>query len=191
MRTHALPLPSSSPVADPSGTWIERIRAGDTAAFEALFRTFAPALCAFVAPYVGSRAVAEDLVQELFLAIWRRRDVLHIEGPVRAYLFTAAKHRALNHLEQEQSREGCHTRWLERVDVSTSSDGGMLLDVLDVQQAVEQLPARCRLIFTLSRQHGMSYGEIASTLGLSVKTVEVQVGRALKTLRARLRANFG
>ncbi len=59
-----------------------------------------------------------------------------------------------------------------------------LLELLDLQDAIERLPARCRLIFTLSRQQDMSYGEIARSLGLSVKTVEVQMGRALKALRA-------
>src|SRR5215216_5650542 len=82
--------------------WVERIRAGDEPAFEALFRALAPGLCALVTRYVGARAVAEEIVQDLFLELWTRRSELSIDQSIAAYLFTAARNRALNHRKRER-----------------------------------------------------------------------------------------
>ena len=183
--------PWGSAAAPPSDAdLVARIRAGDERAFEALFRAFAPGLCALVSRYVGSPAVAEELVQDLFLALWQQRAQLSVDRSVSSYLCTAARNRALNHLRRERLAQ----RWRheatppERVPVadSASPTEGELLELLELQDAIGQLPARCRLIFTLNRQQEMTYGEIAASLGLSIKTVETQMGRALKALRARL-----
>jgi RNA polymerase sigma-70 factor, ECF subfamily len=171
-----------SSLAHQSVEWLARIREGDEAAFESLFRAFAPGLCAFVARYVGSRAVGEELVQDLFLRVWQKRAELSVEQGVATYLYTAARNRAINYLRHEARAAGS-TAVIGHIDASQPSEGE-LLELLDLHDAIERLPARCRLIFTLSRQHDMTYAEIARSLGLSVKTVEVQMGRALKALRS-------
>ena len=169
--------------------WLERIRAGDAAAFEALFRALAPGLCALATRYIGSRAVAEEIVQDLFFDLWTRRAQLEIGQSLTSYLYVAARHRALNHLRRE--RQAARFRGLSLLvadERDCASPGeAELLDALELQEAIERLPTRCRLVFTLSRNQDMSYGEIASALGLSVKTVETQMGRALRSLRERLR----
>ena len=185
-------LPHRLPYQGPE--WIERIRSGDEAAFEALFRAFAPGLCALATRYVRSRAVAEELVQELFLDLWVRREQLVVEQAISAYLCTATRNRALNHLRRENRldawRQGAsdptRTGEFGRMD-RRMPDETALLDALELQDAVAQLPARCRLIFTLNRQQEMTDAEIANSLGLSITTVETQMGRALKSLRERLR----
>lgn len=189
MPREALPgmsVPHRLPYHGPE--WLERVRSGDEAAFEALFRAFAPGLCALAARYVGSRAVAEELVQDLFLDLWTRRAHLVVERSVVSYLQTAMRNRALNHLRHER-RVVAPLPDETRPDAPDAAAPGEseLLDALELQDAIEHLPARCRLIFTLSRQQDMSYGEIASSLGLSIKTVETQMGRALRSLRERLR----
>ncbi|MEP6730249.1 MAG: RNA polymerase sigma-70 factor [bacterium] len=167
--------------------WIERIRSGDEAAFEALFRAFAPGLCSVATRQLRSRAEAEELVQELFLDLWRRRGQLAIEQGLSSYLYTAVRNRVLNHAKREQrfAPWSAASGLPEEFDTSSSSETE-LLDALEVQDAIDQLPPRCRLIFTLNRQQEMTYSEIAKSLGLSIKTVETQMGRALKTLRVRL-----
>jgi RNA polymerase sigma-70 factor (ECF subfamily) len=167
--------------------WVQRIRLGDEAAFESLFRAFAPGLCAFLGRYVESRAVAEDLVQDLFLTLWHKREELQITGTVDSYLFGAARNRALNYLRHERVTDRFRTSILERGEPHGSSEEGEILEMLEVQGAVETLPARCRLIFSLHHHHGLTYAEIARSLGLSVKTVETQMGRALKALRTWVR----
>jgi RNA polymerase sigma-70 factor (ECF subfamily) len=171
--------------------WIARIRQGDQAAFESLFRAFAPGLCAYAARYVESTQVAEDIVQDLFLSLWRNRERLSIDQSVPSYLLAAARNRAINHLRHERVAKRWETRVVGRIETSTPSDEAELLEMLDLQDGIERLPARCRLIFALSRQQGMSYSEIAQSLGLSVKTVEVQIGRALRALRAWTRRSLG
>jgi RNA polymerase sigma-70 factor (ECF subfamily) len=167
--------------------WLERIRAGDEAAFEALFRAFAPGLCALAARYTGSRAVAEELVQDLFLDLWTRRTHLVVDRSLASYLQTAMRHRSLNHLRHERRLVAAPAEDRAAEPDASAPGESELLDALELQDAIEHLPARCRLVFTLSRRQDMSYGEIAASLGLSIKTVETQMGRALKALRERLR----
>jgi RNA polymerase sigma-70 factor (ECF subfamily) len=167
-----------------------------------LFRAFAPGLVAFVVRYVRSAAVAEELVQDVFLSVWRARATLAVEGEAGAYLYAAARNRALSHLARERTaarfRAGVAGRPGDPA-VGTAGGGALpdvadprtpreddLLALLELQEAVAALPARCRLVFTMQRQQGLSYGEIAQALGLSIKTVETQMGRALKALRAHL-----
>jgi len=172
--------------------WLARIQCGDPVAHEALFRVFAPGLYAFLSRYVRSSAIAEDLVQDLFLAVWTHRERLHIDGSIRTYLFTAARNRALNHLKHEKIADRFRVAMLDRVDASDPSAPGEsdFLAAMEVQTAIDRLPPRCRLIFTMSRQQDMTYNQIACELGISVKTVEVQMGRALKSLRAQHRESI-
>ena len=169
--------------------WIERIRAGDEAAFEALFRALAPGLCALVTRYVKSRQIAEELVQDLFFDLWNRRARLVVDQAITSYLFVAARNRALNYVKRERRVvpwNASATKDLDETDPAAPGEAE-LLDALELQDAIEHLPARCRLIFTLHRHQEMTYGEIAKSLGLSIKTVETQMGRALHALRDRLR----
>jgi RNA polymerase sigma-70 factor, ECF subfamily len=169
----------------PQGSdWVRQIREGDQAAFETLFRTCAPGLCAFVTRYVGSRSAAEDVVQDLFLSLWKKREELEITGPIDTYLYRAARNRALNQLRHTRVEDRFRTAVLERDDGATTSPEVEILEMLEVQEALQTLPARCRLVFTLHHHQGLTYAGIARSLGLSIKTVETQMGRALKSLRA-------
>jgi len=176
----------------PAGhSWFARIRDGDLDAFDELFRTMYPVLCDFALRYVDSAAVAEDLVQDVFVAVWRRRSRLGTEGSELAFLFTATRNRALDHLRRERLRKRWNREQAVRQDVAAgSSPAEHQTDLAAVSAAYEaslsRMPDRRRDVFLLSREAGYSYAEIARQLGISVKTVEVQMGRALKTLRRDL-----
>lgn len=165
--------------------WAQRLRDGDEAVYETLFRTFSPGLCAFLTRYVGERAIAEELVQDVFLALWNQRATLHLTGSVQAYLYTAARNRALNALQHERVADRFRVTTLQRMTVVEAVVHGEAecIAALEFSDAMARLPTRCRLVFTLQRTHGMTYGEVAACLGISVKTVETQMGRALRTLR--------
>jgi RNA polymerase sigma-70 factor (ECF subfamily) len=166
--------------------WLDRLRGGDERAFEALFRAFTPGLVAMVARYVRSRPVAEELVQELFLTLWRRRLTLDVKQGVSTYLYVAARNRALAHLRHERVVAQHAVSVVGRLDDPSSPADTDLLAMLDLQEAIEQLPAQCKLVFRLSRQQGMPNAGIAAFLDISVKTVEAHLTRALRILRGRL-----
>lgn len=177
-----------SAIAHLSGPqWMERIRHGDKGAFEALFEAYAPGLCAYLARYIHSRDEAEDVVQEIFFRLWRQREEIQIAGSISSYLFLAAKHRALDHIRHEKVVDRFTARHAAWSEDSLGSNEAVLLTLLEVNDAIAQLPARRKLIFNLSREQGMTHGEIAGSLGLSIKTVETQIGLALKALRAVLK----
>lgn len=161
----------------------------ERAGFEKLFRTHYAPLVTFAAGMVGSADAAEDLVQEVFIAIWRRRADMAPHSIPRAYLYKAVRHRALNTLRHDRiARESAVPA---EHSFAGSPEDDLLLGELEsaVQAAISRLPERARLIFTLSRDQGLTYAEIARVTGVSIKTVETQMGRALRALRQSLAAS--
>jgi len=162
--------------------------APDVAAFEGVFRTHYAPLCDYVYSYVRSRAVAQELVQDLFLRLWERAPTA-AETLAAPYLYTAARNRAVGHLRRERvaaawaNDPACAAR-----AAPPAADEPLreheLRAALD--NAVAALPERCRLVFTLSRYRRLSNADIARMLSISVNTVEQQMWRALKTLRVKL-----
>jgi RNA polymerase sigma-70 factor (family 1) len=169
--------------------WVERIRAGDSAAFDALFHAYHAPLCAFAYRYVAARDLAEEIVQEVFLYVWERRQTWDVRTSVKNYLFTAVRNASLSYLRHERvvrRRQAETVELFARPGESADADTRTAELVAAVRRAVGRLPERCRLIFTLHREQGLTYAEIASVLEISPKTVEVQMGRALKALRKTL-----
>ena len=161
---------------------------GATPEFDALFMAHYSRLCQLAYRMTGSRVVAEDIVQDLFLTIWARGAGTSLDDPV-AYLYTAIRNRSITHVRRERWRMSTlATRamelWRDRAPESDPTDAGDI--AVAVNRAIQELPARRREIFTLHREQHLSYAEIARVLGISIKTVETQMGRALKLLRARL-----
>jgi RNA polymerase sigma-70 factor (ECF subfamily) len=172
---------------------VARIRAGDVQAFESLFKSYYPDLRTFVDTYVD-RATSDEVLQELFLALWRRREAWTPAGGVRAYLFAAARNQALNAIRQRKSA----SRVVEECAADGSIPGANQSDRNPAQQlstneiesacreAIHNLPESNRLVMMLRWDYGMSHAEIAFVLGTSIKGVEAELGRGLKTLGARL-----
>ena len=167
---------------------LERLRRGDTSAFDTIFRTWYGPLVGTAERMLRDRAVAEELVQDVMLELWRRRETLAADGSAQAYLFQATRNRVLNHLRHLRIEQRSEPEIRGESSPSPRADSALVHEELDVavQKAVQALPDRCREVFELSRVHGLKYAEIAKTLGISVKTVEAQMGKALRHLRYRL-----
>jgi len=177
---------------------IDRIRAGDAAAFEQLFRAYQLELREFANRYVDSWETAEELVHDVFVAIWGRRQECTVQGGVRAYLFGAVRNRALSHLR----RELLERRWrasadrgpIGDADLHSENEGQGNLEREErarlVSQVLAELPERCRLAVTLRWQRQLSYAEIGEVMGISIKTVEIHLTRGAKMLRERYREVF-
>ena len=172
---------------------LRRVDAADARAFEALFREHYVALCRFADHYLRDHGAAEDLVQDLFAALWTSGALNDVRGSVRAYLFAAVRNRALNvrkrrlverdwqrHEAAPEVRE-LHPSPAQPDDLLASAERDERL-----ADAIEALPERCRLVMRLRWREQLSYAEIASVLGISVKGVEIQLSRGLHALRARL-----
>ncbi len=167
---------------------LARLRRGDEGAFDAVFRAYYAPLVGLADSVLRHRALAEEVAQEVMLELWRRRETLAVEESLRAYLFQAARNRALNHLRHRKVEQRGEPHARGESVAPAAADALLVEDEIEVavRRAVAELPDRCREVFELSRVHGLKYAEIARTLGISVKTVEAQMGKALKTLRERL-----
>ena len=171
--------------------WFERSVQGDVAAFESLYRYLHGPLRDFATSYLRSRETAEEIVQDVFLAVWRGRSTLRLRGSVKSYFYIAVKNRALNEIKrgkvQQRSSELLSREELVRTSVNEAEDQ-LTRDelVAAVQIEIDRLPPRMRQAYTLYYQHDLSYAEIATVMGTAVKTVENQLARALRTICAAL-----
>lgn len=171
----------------------EHVRRGDPTAFNDLFHAHYEALCRYACCYVHSPEVAEDLVQDVFFDLWKRRCSWHPERSAKAFLFGAVRNQTLNFNRRVRAQN-----YLRRHDaadrLSSRENPEQALQYTELarvaQRAISDLPERRRQIFILSREHDLTYAEIATTLEISVKTVETQMGRALRQLRGRLRSQL-
>lgn len=169
---------------------VHRVRTGDEGAFEEIFRIYYARLVAFACTSVDSQASAEELVQDVFLQIWARRDRWIVERSLAAYLFRAVRYRTSNarrSLRLERAYNAELARSIEP-EASTPSDAGLREAEIGaaLAHALALLPERPRQVFLLSRRQGLSYNEIADVLGIALKTVEMHMGRALAQLRTSL-----
>jgi RNA polymerase sigma-70 factor (ECF subfamily) len=174
--------------------WVESIRTGDVPAFEAMFRAYKNDLGAFVTSWVHSREAAEEVIQDLFLHLWKQRHEWQPAVPLNIYLFRAARNRAIDYLRHQRVEMEFRERIAQRHDEGFAprpplrgdevAQGAELEDA--IERAVSTLPPRCQEVFRLSRYHHLSYAEVAQVMRISTKTVEVQMGRALTALRRRL-----
>jgi RNA polymerase sigma-70 factor (ECF subfamily) len=171
---------------------IARIRAGDERAFEQLFHRYYRELCVYAARVDRSPGAAEEIVQEVFFRVWRRREQLLLVQTLSSYLYAAVRNVALNRLARAHTED----RWRaskrsEQLDVPIAApppDEEIRATEMAVaiDQAVSALPPRCREAFLLRRQQQLSYAEIAQVMHTSPKTVEIQIGKALQLLRKSL-----
>jgi RNA polymerase sigma-70 factor (ECF subfamily) len=181
---------------EPGRELASRIRDGDTGAFEELFLSTHAMLCEVVDAYVRSQDVSEEIVQDIYCALWLRRHRLEIRTSLRAYLLTAARNRALHHLRHREVED----RWVERTSTSMESEpdaGAMPTEIADeagefddllqeLRQAIEELPPRTRAAVILRWRHGLRNVDVALALGVSVKAVEKLLHNAKRRLRSLL-----
>ena len=157
----------------------------DYNAFESLFKKMYNPLCQFCIKFVKSPEVAEELVSDVFFSIWKNRNRLIISSP-KAYLFTSVRNKAFDHLRKVKKQVHCDIENATNLPADTANSQDILVLhelTASMEQSIARLPKQCRLIYELSRDQGLKYKEIATILQVSVKTVETQMGRALKHLR--------
>jgi RNA polymerase sigma-70 factor (ECF subfamily) len=153
--------------------------------FHALYVRFRPGLSSFAASIVKNHEDADEIVNDVFVTIWEKQQLLILDDSLKNYLFTAVKNRCLNHIKK--ARLPFADMPDEFLAVSPEHSADRILEGKELQnhitRLIEQLPAKCKQVFLLSRMFDLSYKEIAEIMDISTKTVENQIGIALKFLK--------
>lgn len=166
---------------------------GQKEEFESFFRLFYTDLCKFVYSYTQDRDISKDIVQSVFLKVWEQKDFWNDLESAKSYLYKSVRNEALNYKKHQKVKRDKHSElrirvkeWKETYEQERSKSRKVEI----IQKGIEELPDRCKEIFKLSRESGLTYKEIAKVLGLSVKTVETQMGRAFRSLRSFVQDNW-
>jgi len=158
----------------------------DELAYASLYKHCFPSLTRFAYSYIKSREIAEEIASDVLLKIWRLRKKLDTVSDFRLYLYVSTKNTALNELKK-QKRLQHHSLeepaiWMKADDCTPEQQLISAEFLKKIQTAIHRLPPRCRLIYKLIKEDGLKYREAAEVLDLSVKTIEAQMGIALKRL---------
>lgn len=167
-----------------------KIQSGQIPAFEMLFKAYYQPLCRYAGGYIQDPDGAEEIVQAVFIGFWEKRKSIHIETSFKSYLYRAVRNSCLNELKHEKVKQSYLEGELVKDQAhSEPADHLTIQEELDakIRSAIQKLPEQCRLIFTMSRFEELKYQEIADQLNLSVKTVENQMGKALRIMRVQLK----
>jgi len=161
----------------------------DKKLFEQLFRQYFGELCGFARSFVNDDDTAKEITQNVFINLWQNKKQIDTDKSVKSYLFTSVRNRCLNHI-RDNKKFRSNVLDVEIADYETAyeSDAFSVAELeTKVEAALTKLPARCKEVFMLNRFEELKYKEVAERLGISVKTVEVQMSKALKILREELK----
>jgi len=170
---------------------LELLKKGDAKVYKNLFDEFYKPLCQFALIYVNDQSTAEEIVHELFIWLWEKRKGLNIHTSLKSYLFLSVRNRSFNYIRNTKPQFSLDDTFLELEDeLLQEISSNEQLDMLQLQEvvksAIDELPPKCREIFLLSRESELTYAQIAEELSVSKKTVENQMGIALKRLKEKL-----
>ena len=154
--------------------------------FEEFFVSYYESLYGYAFSIVRDKMLAEEVVSDVFYKLWLKSDHIRIHTTLAAYMYSAVHHACMDQLKREKIKQ----RYQKYLMNEKSVNPGIPAELKDFQrhlrEALAKLPEQCRTVFRLNREEGLSYKEIANRLGISVKTVETQMGRALKRLKISL-----
>ncbi len=169
---------------------IEQLLSGDMATYETVYKTYFKALYIYAYTMLKDETQAEEMVQNLFMKLWDRKEKISIETSLKAYLYKSVYHESLNymkHLKVKATYENHATQVMKNVKSESPSHKLMYKNLEDkLRTALNELPEQCRTVFQLSRYEELKYREIAERLQISEKTVENHMGKALRLLRFKL-----
>lgn len=166
-----------------------KIKNSNEKAFEKLFHSYYGHLCLFASRIIQNDNAAEEIVQDFFVNLWEKRKQLSIKTSVKNYLFKSIKNLCLNFIQHNKTKlRYAQTILSETTHNITDDDSFTEINLSEkIEESINLLPTKRREIFRLSREKGLKYREIAEKLNISIKTVEAQMGLAIKTLREYLK----
>lgn len=161
-----------------------KIYSGDTQAFKALYDCFCAPLLQLALAIAHNREMAEEIVADVFIAVWKKKKDLQQVSNLKWYLYAATRNIALNYLRKYAHKKTLHLdeAYLPGYEINPEAQLISNEMVRHINMAISELPPQCRIIFKLVKEDGLKYREVAVLLNISIKTVENQVGIALKKL---------
>lgn len=166
--------------------WKQKIACGDEQAFRSMFNHYAPRLTAFAAAITKNKEAAIEIIDEVFVKVWRQQQKLPQILNLTTYLYTATKNTALNLLAKKTREQPLEAFDLINVELREDMRPDQQLissEILaKIRIAVEALPPKCKVIFKLVREDGLKYKEVAEILGIAEKTVDAQLVIAVKRI---------
>jgi RNA polymerase sigma-70 factor (ECF subfamily) len=172
----------------------EKIAAGDQKAFRELFMSYCGRLTQFAFSIVKSQDGAREIVDEVFIRIWRNKSSIQTIRNLTVYLYTATKNTALNHLSLHARRN--ITEPFDHLSIQLIDDQSPERKLINseilckINQAIDNLPPRCKMVFKLVREDGLSYKEVGEILNISPKTVDAQMVIAVKQVSEKLKTDL-
>jgi RNA polymerase sigma-70 factor (family 1) len=169
---------------------ISALQQGDEQVFEKIFKHYYQRLCSYANSILNDMDEAEECVQQMFLNLWEKKSAVTVTVSLKSYLYRAVHNAALNRIKHGKVRQLYADEYVRNTsEVTEHTNLPFEKNELQVQisKAISQLPEQCRMVFKLSRFENMKYQEIADHLGISIKTVENHMGKALKIMREQLR----
>jgi RNA polymerase sigma-70 factor (ECF subfamily) len=166
-----------------------RIRQGDIGQFESLFRSSYASLVRYAMTLIKDHDTSEEIVQDLFFRLWKDKEKLSIASSLNGYLYRSVHNKCLHYIEHNRVVER-HAEEISYREPEKQESPAEILQYKELQTKIarilERLPERCGQIFYMSRFEGLKYSEIADKLSVSLKTVESNMGKALKEFRKEL-----
>jgi RNA polymerase sigma-70 factor, ECF subfamily len=167
---------------------IKQLQEGDIDAYEVVYKAYFQPLYHYARTIVDNDTKAEDIVQNMFIKIWEKSTTMDIQTSLKAYLYKSVYNASLNALKSNQVEQKVKDQVTHHLDSSEAPLQQWDRNNLEkrLSQALKELPEQCRTVFQMSRFEQLKYREIADQLGISTKTVEQHMTKALKSLRLQL-----
>ncbi len=165
------------------------LKRGDIKIFENIFHRYYPGLCNYAESLVKEEGLPEEIVQDVFYNVWKIHAELNITVSLKSYLYKAVFNQCMMNLRKIKHETRLDEKWaVQQVSGYAGPDEEMEEKEINsrMSKALDRLPGRTRQIFTMNRMEGFKYKDIAEKLSISIKTVEANMGKALKALRTSL-----
>jgi RNA polymerase sigma-70 factor (ECF subfamily) len=174
----------------PEQELLDGLKRHEITAYEMIFKSYYQPLCNYAYSYLQDRDEAEEVVQSTFLSVWEKKDALEVRSSLKSYLYAMVRNASLNIIKHQKVKQRHAGEELALGNDSVESVSNQVASSeleKRIEVALTCLPDQCRLIFKLSRFEELKYAEIADQLNISVKTVENQMGKALRIMREQLK----
>jgi len=170
---------------------LDELKTGDVRLYESLFREYYRPLVVYAMKYVKDADVAKEIVQEFFVRLFEKRNSLVIDTSLKSYFYRSVFNSCINYISHMEMRSR-HIKNLAMQSENEFSDNQIAVIELQnrIFDSIEKMPDQCRRIFKMNRFEGLRNEQIAVALGISKRTVETQISKALKILRKKLADYF-